>query len=140
MRASLFAIEPRQFFARDLGVARVFEPGREISELAVLTGDRAERGGGVRFAVKQLLDALLHFGRDLVGLLVVLRAVRDEQLANFFALLVLQVVEAEFGIETPLGPLDEIFAIEALALAAGSLGLRIGTDQPAPGYSDSRWS
>ena len=71
---------------------------------------------------EQLLDALLGLGGDLVGPLVVASAVLDQQLANFFALLVLEVVDGELGVEPPLGPFDEVLAQEALPLAAGAAG------------------
>ena len=56
----------------------------QVVELAVVAGDGAERGRGVDWLVReQLLDALLGLGGDLVGLLVVLLAVLDEQLREF---------------------------------------------------------
>ena len=41
---------------------------------------------------------------------------------NFLALLVLEVVDADLGIESPLGPFDEVFAQQALPLAGRAAG------------------
>ena len=118
----LFAVELGQVVAGKLRVAGVLEPGREIDELAVVTGDGPDRCGGAALVAKQRLDLLLRFGCNLVGPLVVSLAVLDEQRVNFFALLVLEVVDRELGVESPLGPLDQVLAQEALSLAAGTAG------------------
>ena len=53
-----------------------------------------------------MFDALLRFGGNFVGPLIVELAVRDEQRANFLALFVFEVVDAEVGIEPAFGPFD----------------------------------
>src|SRR6186997_2310624 len=84
-----------------------------------LASSRSSRASA-SLAVEQLLHALLRFCRDLVCFFVVLLAVGDEQLLNLFALLVLQVVDAQLGVEPPLGPFDQVFAQETLPLAASA--------------------
>ncbi len=119
--ASPFAVELGQFVTGNFAFAGLGEPAGEVVELTVVAGDFAERGARAGGIGKELFDAGLGLGGDLVGPLVALAAVLDEDLANLFSLLVLDVFEVELGGEAAAGPFDQLFALEALLLAGSAV-------------------
>ena len=88
-----------------------------------MAGDGAERGVRLWLVGKELLDALLRLGGDLVGPLVVLAGCARRAAARISSrCLFLRSSSVELGVEPPLGPFDEVLALEALLLAGRAAG------------------